>query len=227
MIHNILMKKKTLTILFIVSLLCLLAAEFFKINVQKELLHRYRQIGNNKTIVESQQESTSNCHFLYKNADYEKEAKDLENMPIIKVFYPGRDEEKEADTMTKFADFFENSILSEMIEANEIVSKKEIIRRKKIIEEESWAVEFDLNNDKENEIIGYRWDMCGTIMCPLYILQKQADGKYLNISDSDTIPYVYQLNILKSYKNGFHDIGIISGGPGNGFQGAIRFDENN
>ena len=74
MIHNILMKKKTLTILFIVSLLCLLAAEFFKINVQKELLHRYRQIGNNKTIVESQQESTSNCHFLYKNADYEKEA---------------------------------------------------------------------------------------------------------------------------------------------------------
>ena len=212
--------------IFIFLFICLILSVFFKINLQNDIPYKYSQIKANKTVEKFKKESVQTYYFLYKNVEYEKEAKNLEDIPVIKVFHPGRETECQTVTLGKFADFFESSIFNEMIEANEVVTQKEVEQRKAIIKEESWAVEFDLNNDKENEIIGYRWDMCGTIECPLYILQKQADGRYFNISDSNTIPYVYQLNILQSSKNGFHDIGLISGGPGNGSQAAIRFNKN-
>lgn len=163
----------------------------------------------------------------YIAVDYEKEGKFFEKQPILKSFHTGRDSEVSKTALNIFANYFRDEIIESMKNNDIEVTQKEIERRIKIVAEENWAVEYDLNGDNVNEIIGFKWDTCGWTACPLYVLSKQDDEKYINIAEEVyTSPYEYKLNILSSSTNGFHDIGFITGGPGNGTQWVIRYKKN-
>lgn len=165
--------------------------------------------------------------FGYSAVDYEKEGKFFEKQPILKSFHTGRDSEVSKTALNIFANYFRDEIIESMKNNDIEITQKEIERRIKIVAEDNWAVEYDLNGDNVNEIIGFKWDNCGWTACPLYVLSKQDDEKYINIAEEVyTSPYEYKLNILSSSTNGFHDVGFITGGPGNGTQWVIRYKKN-
>lgn len=73
------------------------------------------------------------------------------------------------------------------------------------------AVEFDLNEDNENEIIGYvnHISYLGTAGYSFFILQKQND-RYIDIASMNFEPYM-PVYILKTKTNRYRDILIHNG----------------
>lgn len=211
--------RNTLKIIFNLSCLVLL------------FIFIYTAKTNSNITIDSQIDVNSNIddvlEYGYITVDYEKEGKFFAKQPILKSFHTGRDLDASKTALSIFANYFRDEIIESMKNNDVKITQKEIDRRIKIVEEENWAVEYDLNGDNVNEIIGFKWDNCGWTACPLYILSKQDDKKYINIAEEVyTSPYEYKLNILNSFTNGFHDIGFITGGPGNGTQWIIRYKQN-
>lgn len=74
------------------------------------------------------------------------------------------------------------------------------------------AVEYDLNDDGENEIIGF----VGAIVYDsqegqqLFILHKNKDGKYEDLSQCINFEYGADIYILRNKDNNFHQIAIHS-----------------
>lgn len=160
--------------------------------------------------------------FGYNSLFYEdEEAKFLQNAQRIKVFCVGDEDSSAVGAKNILYGYLRNQILKDIGASSANVV--EFVRQIKDYKEHNiWAVFYDLNEDGNDEIIGYNWGFCGTVSCHLYILEKGKNG-YADISNSDTSPYEYVLAVLEGTAGGYHYISTKSGGVNSSIDYILKY----